>query len=67
MPLTLGRGRVASREPRGRDGRMTRARLLLGTNKLPELEPEDGNHREPCNEIFIETARSDRHRLQHFG
>ena len=46
---------------------MTRARLLLGTNKLPEPEPEDGNHREPCNEIFIETARGDRHRLQHFA
>ena len=49
MPLTLGRGRVASRE--GRDGRMTRARLLLGTNKLAEPEPEDGNHRDPCNEL----------------
>ena len=67
MPLTLvlDRGRVARSQ--GRDGRMTRARLLLGANKLAEPEPEDGNHREPCNEIFIETARSDRHRLQHFG
>ena len=66
MPLTLGRGRVA-RSRAARTRRMTRARLLLGTNKLPEPEPEDGNHRDPCNEIFIETARGDRHRLQHFG